>query len=229
MGGWRIASLGSTWPMYNIATPVSGETVQLDRLRSAFPGGGYRVWVRDGMAAAEEELLSAGFRLQLDLPAFVRDLSAAGPAPDARSAGAAAGYGAGRAQSRKDIEECVWGDRISLWLDVAVRAAFPDPWQVAREANRRFYQARYGDRLVATGQSLVHQGVAGVYAIWTAEPHRSRGLASELLRLICADAAAAGATHATLQAEPGRLLYTRAGFKRQYRYRVYGEKDDGHA
>jgi GNAT superfamily N-acetyltransferase len=225
LGGWRIASLGSTWPFYNIATPRAGETVQVDRLRAALSSGGYRVWLRDGMDDAESELLAAGFKPELELPAYVRDLSVAAPAGGGQSGGVPAGYAAGRAESREEIEECVWGDRLSPWLDIAdVKAAFPDPWQMAKAADRRFYQARQADRLVATGQSLVHQGVAGVYAMWTAEPHRSRGLASALLHLICGDAAAAGATHVTLQAtEPGGGLYALAGFERRYSYRVYGE------
>ncbi len=231
LGGWRIASLGSTWPFYNVATPKAGATVQVDRLRGALRSGGYRVWLRDGMEDAEAELLGAGYSTELELPAYVRDLSDGAPAEDRQSGLVPAGYEAGRAESREEIEECVWGDRLSPWLDIAdVKAAFPDPWQMAKAADRRFYQARHENRLVATGQSLVHQGVAGVYAMWTAEPHRSRGLASALLSLICGDAAAAGATHVTLQAtEPGGGVYTRAGFERRYAYRVYREQNQGHA
>jgi GNAT superfamily N-acetyltransferase len=231
LGGWRIASLGSTWPFYNVATPKAGETVQIDRLRGALRPGGYRVWLRDGMENVEAELLGAGFSTELELHAYVRDLSVAAPAGDGQSGLVPAGYKAGRAESREEIEECVWGDQLSAWLDIAdIKATFPDPWKMARAADRRFYQVRHKDRMVATGQSLVHQGVAGVYAMWTAEPHRSRGLAAALLRLICSDAAAAGATHVTLQAtEPGGGLYARAGFERQYAYRVYGEQDQGHA
>ena len=231
LGGWRIASLGSTWPFYNIATPKAGETIQVDRLRGAFRPGGYRVWLRDGMENAEAELLGAGFSTELELHAYVRDLSVAAPAGDGQSGLVPAGYKAGRAESREEIEECVWGDRLSPWLDIAdVKAAFPDPWKMAKAADRRFYQARHEDRLVATGQSLVRNGVAGVYAMWTAEPHRSRGLASALLHLLCGDAAAAGATHVTLQAtEPGGGLYARAGFERRYGYRVYGEDNQGQA
>jgi ribosomal protein S18 acetylase RimI-like enzyme len=229
LGGWRIASLGSPWPFYNVATQVPGAAPEVDRLRLAFEPDGYRVWVRDGMENLEADLLGAGFFTELQLDAFVRDLAMGAPVRDGPRDAVPAGYEVGRATSRDEIEECVWGDRMSPWLDVGdVKAAFPDPYQMAQAADRRFYQVRHGDRLVATGQSLLHQGVAGVYAMWTAGPHRSRGLASALLRLIRDDAAAAGATHMTLQAaQPGGGLYARAGFERRYAYRVYGEGNQG--
>jgi GNAT superfamily N-acetyltransferase len=229
LGGWRIASLGSHWPFYNVATPLAGATPEVDRLRAAFGPEGYRVWLRDGMEKAEAALLGAGFTSELQLDAHVCDLSVAAPVGGGSMRVVPAGYEVGRATSREEIEECVWGDRLSPWLDVGdVKAAFPDPYRMARAADRRFYQARQGGRLVATGQSLLHEGVAGVYAMWTTEPHRSRGLASAVLRLVRDDAAAAGATHMTLQAtEPGGGLYMRAGFKRRYAYRVYGEGNQG--
>jgi GNAT superfamily N-acetyltransferase len=229
LGGWRIASLGSRWPFYNVATEVVGATPEVDRLRAAFGREGYRVWLRDGMEDVEAGLLGAGFATELQLDAYVLDLSVAAPVGDGSTSAVPAGYEVGRATSREEIEECVWGDRLSPWFDAGdVKAAFPDPYRMAQAADRRFYQARRGGRLVATGQSLLHQGLAGVYAMWTAEPHRSRGLASQLLRLIRNDAVAAGATHMTLQAtEPGGGLYVRAGFERRYAYRVYGEGNQG--
>jgi GNAT superfamily N-acetyltransferase len=225
-GGWRIASLGSPWPFYNVATPIAGAAVQVDRLRDVFAPEGYRVWLRDGMEDNEARLLGAGLRSDLELQAYVLDLAVrAAAGTDPLSGSVPEGYEVSRAESREEIEECVWGDRLSPWLEATdVREAFPDPWRMSRTADRRFYQARHGGRLVASGQSLVHEGVAGVYAMWTAEPHRSRGLASELLRHICDAAASAGATHATLQAaDPGGGLYARAGFERRYAYRIYGE------
>ena len=229
LAGWRIASLGSRWPFYNVATQVAGATPDVDRLRDAFGPEGYRVWLRDGMEHAEAALLGAGFTTELQLDAYVYDLSVAASVGDDPMVVVRGDYEVGRATSREEIEECVWGDLLSPWLDVGdVKAAFPDPYRMAQAADRRFYQARNGGRLVATGQSLLHQGFAGVYAMWTAEPHRLRGLASALLRLIRDDAAAAGATHMTLQAtEPGGGLYVRAGFERRYAYRVYGEGNQG--
>jgi ribosomal protein S18 acetylase RimI-like enzyme len=223
LAGWRVACLGSTWPFYNIATPRVGETVQVDTLRNTLPPGGYRVWVRDGMDDAEDALVGAGFNTELELPAYLLDLEAA--APLAKGRPLPDGYSVSRAESKSEIEECVWGDRLSPWLDVAgVKAAFPDPYRMAQAADRRFCQARFEDRLVGTGQSLVHHGVAGVYTMWTAEPHRGRGLASAMLRLLCSDLAAAGATEVTLQSTaPDGGLYARAGFKPCFAYRVYGE------
>jgi GNAT superfamily N-acetyltransferase len=222
-----MAGLGSTWPFYNVATPVAGETSKLDVLHGAFGPGDYRVWVRDGMSDAETRLLGGGFRSELALDAYVLDLAVEAPAEVNGPGPPPEGYDIGRATTPLDIAECVWGDQLSAWADLAdAKAAFPDPYQMAQTADRRFYRARRRDRLVATAQSLLHQGVAGVYAVWTAEPHRSWGLASALLGLIRADAAAVGATHVTLQATASAAgLYTRAGFESRYTYRVYGPLD----
>jgi hypothetical protein len=229
VGGWRIARLGSDWPFYNIATPMTGAGAGLDPLRAALPRWGYRVWLRDGMEDVEEQLLRGGFTTELVLPAYILDLSVAAPAGYGESSVVPRGYDVSRAESREDIEESIWGDRLSAWLDIAdIKAAFPDPWSMAQEGERRLYQARRKGRLVATGQSLVHAGVAGVYTMWTAELHRSRGLAAAILRRICDDLAATGATHVTLQSVwPGGGLYADAGFEPCYDYRVYGEQNPG--
>lgn len=217
--GWRIASLGSPWPFYNVATAVEGQDPDPSRLRAAFGDvGGYRVWLRDGMDVAESALRAAGFSGELELPAYLAPLGQA--RGDAR---APAGYEFGRAKDRREVEESVWGDLGSPWLGVDdATATFPDPWTMAQGADRRFYQARQAGRLVATGQSLVHAGLVGIYGMWTDEAHRGRGLATALLQLILQDGATAGVDYATLQAAyPGGGLYAAAGFSRRYTYRVY--------
>jgi GNAT superfamily N-acetyltransferase len=233
--GWRTASLGSPWPFYNVATAVDGQAPDPSRLRQAFAAvGGYRVWLRDGMGVAESALRAAGFSSELELPAYLAPLSdvavpprEGAPPNDARDdAPGPAGYQLSRAQDREAIEESVWGDLGSPWMGVDdVTATFPDPWTMARSADRRFYQARHGGRLVATGQSLFHAGLMGIYGMWTAEPHRGRGLATAVLQLILQDGLTAGADYATLQAaHPGGGIYAAAGFRQRYVYRVYRDR-----
>src|SRR5438105_9360849 len=82
LAGWRIASLGSRWPFYNVATQVAGATPEVDRLRAVFGPEGYRVWLRDGMENAEAALLGAGFSTELQLDAYVCELPVAAPAGD---------------------------------------------------------------------------------------------------------------------------------------------------
>jgi GNAT superfamily N-acetyltransferase len=231
-GGWRIASLGSPWPFYNVATADGGQDPDPSRLREAFSEiGGYRVWLRDGMEVAETKLRAAGFSAELELPAYLVRLppvSGATAQPvdaDAEGAGPT-GYQLSRARDRGDIEECVWGDLRSAWAGVdEVAVTFPDPWTMARSTDRRFYQAREAGRLVATGQSLLYAGLLGIYGMWTAEAHRGRGLATALLQRILRDGGIAGADYATLQAaQPGGGLYAAAGFRQRYSYRVYRDR-----
>jgi ribosomal protein S18 acetylase RimI-like enzyme len=224
--GWRTVSLGSPWPFYNVATAVEGQDPDPGRLREAFAEvGGYRVWLRDGMELAESALRGAGFASELELPAYLSPLSRteALPSDVGHAAPGPAGYQLGRAQEREEIEESVWGEVRSPWRGADdITVTFPDPWVMAQSADRRFYQARQGGRLVATGQSLLHTGLMGIYGMWTHEAHRRRGLATALLQLILHDGAEAGAEYATLQAaHPGGGLYVAAGFREGYVYRVY--------
>jgi ribosomal protein S18 acetylase RimI-like enzyme len=242
-GGWRIASLGSPWPFYNVATAVEGEDPDPSRLREVLGRvGGYRVWLRDGMEVAESALLAAGYSSELEIAAYLLPMTAvatppmsggaARPSPLAPPSAAAAetlgpaGYLLSRAREREEVAEGVWGDLRSPWLGVDdATVTFPDPWTMAQNADRRFYQARQGGRLVATGQSLFHGGLLGVYGMWTDEAHRSMGLATGLLQLILEDGANAGADYATLQAaHPGGGLYAAAGFRQRYTYRVYRDR-----
>jgi GNAT superfamily N-acetyltransferase len=227
--GWRTASLGSPWPFYNVATTVRGQDADALRLREAFADvGGYRVWLRDGMELAESALRAAGFSSELELPAYLLPLGGteALPGHAGPKAPGPAGYQLSQAQDRQEIEESVWGDEGSPWTGADdITVAFPDPWLMARSADRRFYQARQEGRLVATGQSLLHAGLIGIYAMWTHEAHRGRGLATALLQLILQDGAQAGADYATLQAaHPGGGLYAAAGFRQRYVYRVYRDR-----
>lgn len=217
--GWRIASLESPWPFYNVAT-ASEDDVDVEVLVAAFAGNaGYRVWVRDGMTRAEAALQAAGFTTDLAVSAFVRERP--GPLEAPWLGLVPKGYEIGRALEQADVEECVWGDRLSAWAGVdEARTTFPDPWAVSQAADRRFYRASHKGRLVATGQAMLHHGVAGIYGMWTADEHRGRGLATAILARILADAA--DAELATLQTIfPGGGLYAAAGFQPSYDYRVY--------
>ncbi|MEA2647313.1 MAG: hypothetical protein QOE92_2396 [Chloroflexota bacterium] len=221
-GGWRLASLASEWPAYNVATAVSaGFGAPADPtapLEAAFAGlAGYRVWLRDGMDEAESALRGAGFELTVELPAYWRRLGRAWQPL------VPAGYRVYRAESPEDVADAILGDRWGGFMEDAEAArTFPDPLAMAAEGERRFYVARDGDRLVATGQSHWMEGVVGIYGMWTADRHRRRGLATAILHLALAEAAGEGLEYATLQAsELGIGIYERSGFRAYCRYRVY--------
>ncbi|MCX7522926.1 hypothetical protein OSC27_11640 [Microbacterium sp. STN6] len=85
---------------------------------------------------------------------------------------------------------------------------------------RTWYAASYEPGTHAfTGRVWAHTdpalaGVTGIFdmAVW--DPFRRQGYATDLLQVICATAAASGATDAVLNATPeGKLLYDRCGFE----------------
>jgi hypothetical protein len=221
VAGWRIASLGSPWPFYNVATAVTegfaeagGRAAELDRLFADVAG--YRVWLRDGMGEAEAVLRSAGFEVVDSVPAFWMPLREVEPSP------APEGYDLVRAESDDEVLECMLGDRWAGYMDDAeVARTFPDPAAMAREGDRAFYLGRQQGSLVATGQTVAIGGVVGTYGLWTAEPHRRRGIANAILARGLLDARERGDEFASIQAsELGAGIYIRAGFRRFCDYRI---------
>jgi ribosomal protein S18 acetylase RimI-like enzyme len=76
------------------------------------------------------------------------------------------------------------------------------------------YCARWGDRIVAALATLRQGEVVGVYHVATLPSARRRGIAGSLLALALHEAAASGATLATLTATPeARALYEQLGFR----------------
>ena len=220
--GWRIASLASRWPFYNVATAVTegfaeaGGTAEY--LQVAYAGAaGYRVWLRDGMDGAEAAVRQARFQAIDEIPAFWMPLSEVAPAPVPE------GYDVIRAETDEEIVECLLGDRWAGYMDDAeVAGTFPDPAGMAREGDRRFYLGRQKGDLVATGQTISIGGVVGTYGMWTSEPHRRHGLATAILARALTDARDAGQEFGSIQAsELGAGIYERAGFRRFCNYRIY--------
>jgi len=82
--------------------------------------------------------------------------------------------------------------------------------------------ARIDDEIVAAGQVIVEQELAGLYDIVTAAAHRGRGLAEALCRRLLDGAVRASARTGYLQVGvdnvAARRLYARLGFVEQYRY-----------
>jgi hypothetical protein len=221
-GGWRIASLGSPWPFYNVATAVSEGFAaaggNADDLTAAFAdAAGYRVWLRDGMDDAEAVLRAADFAAIDELPAFWMPLSEVNdwPTPE--------GYQLLVAGTDDEVVECLLGDRWAGYMDDAeVARTFPDPAAMARVGDRSFYLGRKDGQLVATGQTIAIGGVVGTYGLWTAEPHRRRGLGNAILARGLLDARTQGNEIASIQAsEMGAGMYQRAGFRRFCNYRIF--------
>ncbi|MGB2940215.1 MAG: GNAT family N-acetyltransferase [Candidatus Dormiibacterota bacterium] len=214
--------MGSPWPFYNVATAVSDGFAAAGGsaadLTAAFAGAaGYRVWLRDGMDDAEAVLQRAGFAAIDELPAFWMPLSEVTEwaAPD--------GYEVVRASTDDEVVECLLGDRWAGYMDDAeVARTFPDPAAMARVGDRSFYLGRREGQLVATGQTISIGGVVGTYGMWTAEPHRRRGLGNAILARGLLDARAEGKEIASIQAsEMGAGIYQRAGFRKFCNYRIF--------
>ena len=73
--------------------------------------------------------------------------------------------------------------------------------------------ARDGDRVVGTAR-LLSDGVCNAYLldVWTASSYRRRGIASELVRRLCAEV---GGQHIGLQTDGARRFYESLGFHPQ--------------
>ena len=79
-----------------------------------------------------------------------------------------------------------------------------------------------GGRIVATGLTIVEDGVAGLFDIVTDEAARRRGYARRIVATLLATAHGMGARNAYLQVEsenaPARALYAQYGFAERYAY-----------
>ena len=79
-----------------------------------------------------------------------------------------------------------------------------------------------GGRIVATGLTIVEDGVAGLFDIVTHEAARRRGYAWRIVATLLATAHGLGARNAYLQVEsdnaPARALYAQYGFVERYTY-----------
>lgn len=76
-----------------------------------------------------------------------------------------------------------------------------------------------GDTLLSGAQVLFSHGIAGVYAVGTAEVARGRGLAELVTRAVTNLGFDGGAPHVTLQASSmGEPIYRRMGYRELYRY-----------
>lgn len=221
-GGWRIASLRSPWPFYNVATAVSegfgDHPGVVAELADAFAAdAGYRVWLRDGMDLAEASLRIAGYESTDEIPASWMRLT------KVPRAAVPKGYRLIRGESDDEVIACMLGERWEGYMDdEQVTATFPEPARMAAEGDRGFYLAYQDDLLVATGQTIALGGVVGVQGMWTAEEHRRKGIAAAMLAIALKDAAKAGNKFAHIQAsEAGAGIYQRAGFKEYGRYRIY--------
>ncbi len=79
-----------------------------------------------------------------------------------------------------------------------------------------------GDALVSGAQVLFSHGIAGVYAVGTAESARGRGLAELVTQVVTNLGFDGGAPYVTLQASPmGESIYRRMGYRELYRFVSY--------
>ncbi|MDY7226351.1 GNAT family N-acetyltransferase [Hyalangium rubrum] len=88
------------------------------------------------------------------------------------------------------------------------------PWHVRSFPQLHILGLREGNRLLSAGMAHDLGETAGIYLVATANEARGRGLASEVMRGLLADAQARGCTAAVLQAtELGYGVYRRLGFR----------------
>jgi ribosomal protein S18 acetylase RimI-like enzyme len=87
---------------------------------------------------------------------------------------------------------------------------------------KRAVALEHEGRIVATGLTIVEDGVAGLFDIVTHAEARRRGYARRVVATLLALGHAMGARHAYLQVEsgntPARLLYKQFGFAERYCY-----------
>lgn len=107
----------------------------------------------------------------------------------------------------------------SLGLPEGVLAAMaPAPGRIA-PGHEVTVGAFEGDVLMSGAQVLFSHGIAGVYAVGTAEAARGRGLAELVTRAVTNIGFDSGAPVVTLQASSmGEPIYRRMGYRELYRY-----------
>lgn len=123
---------------------------------------------------------------------------------------------------------------IGPWVEAVARlrgspAGHLAPHRARLEAlplAKRAVAVEEGGAVVATGLTVVEDGVAGLFDIVTHPQWRRRGLARRIVTALLAHAGAFGARQAYLQVDaandPARRLYAGFGFAEAYRYWYLG-------
>ncbi|HEU4410093.1 MAG TPA: GNAT family N-acetyltransferase [Polyangiaceae bacterium] len=166
-------------------------------------------------------LAARGFVAVGDEPAMALDLAAPpAPAPPPPR-------GLGVALVRDERALGAWGEVLSAGFDGADEGA---AWVIetfrrlgwGESSPFRHFVARFEWLPVATGSLFLHEGVAGIYFVFTSPRQRRRGVAAALTRALLDDARALGARLAVLHAsEMGYGVYRRLGFREYGRLRRY--------
>lgn len=96
-----------------------------------------------------------------------------------------------------------------------------------RAAGSRFGAIREGGQAIAAGVLALSHGWASVHGMRTAQSHRGRGFASQLLAAFAAEALRQGCERMVLQVEeanPAQRVYQRAGFAHAWTYEYWRER-----
>jgi len=124
---------------------------------------------------------------------------------------------------RRVTDEAGLADHCSI-----VAEAFGLPLEIARAlmpdealAHEPLYVGYVDDEPVVTALTYTGDGTVGIYNVATREAWRRRGFGAAITRHALLDAAAAGATVATLQSSSaGQGVYESLGFREVARYRI---------
>lgn len=86
----------------------------------------------------------------------------------------------------------------------------PDEYRRSAEGSFLNVYVYHGDQIVGNGR-ILSDGVCNAYIVdvWTAKGHRRRGIATEIMRLLCA---AVPGQHVYLQTDDAQELYRKCGF-----------------
>jgi len=93
-----------------------------------------------------------------------------------------------------------------------------------RSEDQGLYVGYIEGKAVGTCMSLIHDGVAGLYAVGTLAEYRKLGIAGALMKQAVLDAHSRGCEAVTLQVVTGSYaesFYEKLGFKTEFKVRIY--------
>lgn len=206
-----VFTAGAERQVFNNAVLAHGLTearrrVAVDAMMASYAEAGigdYAAWVHESDGTMVAELTRRGLKHRETTWAMGRTLTAAPPVD-----GVAIALGE-------------WDEYLRvLELPPGLLAdADPDDFEVA--------VGRLGTAPVAAGMAFEHDGDVGIFNVATRAAARRRGLASAVVARLLAQAAARGATTATLQStEMARGLYAGQGFADLGRILEFGPPSD---
>lgn len=111
-----------------------------------------------------------------------------------------------------DISQVDWTElKRALVAGDFCNGRTPDEYRRSAEGSSLNVFVYAGDEVVGNGR-LLSDGVCNSYIIdiWTAKDHRRRGIATEMMRILCDSVPG---QHIYLQTDDAQELYTKCGFR----------------